>query len=291
LTNTKKKAFIFTILIVFSISLMPIANVQAAGFFEQNCSKCNGVGTIPHNATVTCLICTGLGNVTRTLTCDKCNGTKQMTISMPCATCAGSGWVNPGISFKSVNAYDVAAFFSDSIIRIEVLANNPSDKPTYIVIQSGIHVTSSFKGSGPGDYSAKSPKTLLPAHSDTLVTFDTPTPGQIFAMYTYQVYLIVADPVPCSTCQGAGALSSIVTCDKCGGVGTVNVNGTCTNCDGVGTVTTLENLPCTECNGTGQIINMINVSLLTVTVALIAVGSIGAFMLHKKKSAKLPPPP
>jgi RecJ-like exonuclease len=82
-----------------------------------------------------------------------------------------------------------------------------------------------------------------------------------------------------------GGFSSNVTCDKCNGAGTVTFNGICPECNGTGTVTLQENIACPECHGTGYILNWLTAALVAVgIIVILAIGSIGAFLLHKKKA-------
>jgi DnaJ-class molecular chaperone len=273
-------------LLLLILVLAPINIVQAAGPFEQVCPKCSGIGTIPHNSTVTCPTCQGAGNLTTLINCIKCNGTGRASISTPCSVCGGSGKINPTITTKSTSNHDVSTDYTNSILRCEIVLKNEADQTTYCFAESKIHVTSSFGDGTVADFTSQSARTLLSPHTDTTVTVDTIVTGRVFCTFTYQVYLKSFDQINCPDCKGVGGFSSTVTCDKCNGTGTVMVNGICPDCNGTRTITTLENLSCPECNGTGQITNLTNTLFLGVgIVAIVAVGSIGAFMWHKKKTA------
>jgi DnaJ-class molecular chaperone len=275
--NAPKVTFLFFIF----FCLIQANGVQAAGPFEQSCPKCNGTGTIPHNTTVMCPTCQGAGNITAPVTCDKCQGTGNITTTTPCSTCGGTGKVNPTIATVSTSGAETYDGSHD-VIRCEITLNNQAGEGTYCTAESVVHLTYGLQGT-PGDYVRQSGRVYLAPHTDTKITIDTVDIG--FAMtFTYSVYLKSFDQITCPDCKAEGSFSSTTTCDKCNGTGTVMANGVCPDCNGTKTITTLGNLPCQNCNGSGSITNTLNVSLLAGgIIGLIAAGSFGAFMLHKKK--------
>jgi DnaJ-class molecular chaperone len=291
MNKTPQKTLVFTILLILALSVIPVSQVQATGPFEQICPKCNGAGTIPHNTTVTCTTCNDDGNFTAPVTCSKCIGTGNVNITIPCGTCGGYGKVNCPVATISTNGFESFGG-STSFVSCEITVNNQADQATYCTAEAIVHIT---YGVGPNfhpaDHTLQSARTLLTPHTDTKITINTPENG-IFLTFTYSIYLKSVDQLICPTCQNAGSFPSTIPCDKCNETGSVRVNGVCPGCNGTKTITTLENLPCTECNSTGYVTNWVTTAFVAASlVAVIAVGSVGAFMFHKRKTAKIPPAP
>jgi DnaJ-class molecular chaperone len=272
-------------LLILLVSILPISTVQATGPLEQICPRCNGTGTILQNTTITCPNCHGAGNASTQIICDQCNGTGLTSIFTSCSTCKGSGKVDCPVTTHSKTSFENFDGSTSSFISCQFTVKNEADQETYCIAEATVHVTG---GVGPhfqvADYTITSGRTRLVPHTDTTITIDTPENG-IFLSFTYDIYLISVDQIICSDCQGVGGFFSNVTCDKCNGVGTVTVNGICSECNGTGTVTLQENLTCPECHGTGYILNWLTAVLVAVgIIVIVAVGSIGAFMFHKKKT-------
>jgi DnaJ-class molecular chaperone len=286
-----QKTIVYVILITLTLSLIPISQVQAAGgILDKTCLNCNGVGTTPHNKTVTCPTCDGLKTINVTNTCDKCNGTKVMMIGTPCSVCGGSGKMNPPILTKSTTGSEEQI---GSGIICRIVLNNQADQATYVTCESTVVITGGIVAT-PGTYVTDAPRVLLPPHTDVSVGIATGGDGfGFFLTFTYQIYVKAADQITCTgPCKGAGGIATNVTCNRCLGVGTLTSIETCTECQGVGTVTALENLTCTVCNGTGYVTDNSKVTYLVVAVVAVAVvvGGFGAFMLRKGKSRTLSSP-
>ncbi|MCW4024976.1 MAG: hypothetical protein NWF01_08080 [Candidatus Bathyarchaeota archaeon] len=265
--------------------MLHTSTVQATGPFEQTCPRCNGTGTILQNTTITCPTCHGAGNVSVPITCDKCNGTGTITITTPCNTCGGSGKVNCPVAIISTSGVESFDGSSASFVSCQITVKNEANQETYCIAEATVHITGGVGPNfEPADYTVKSGATLLAPHTDTTITINTPKNG-IFLSFTYDIHLKSVDQINCPDCHGTGGFSSNVTCDKCNGTGTVMFNGICPECNGTGVVTLQENIACPECHGTGHILNWLTAALVAVgIIVIVAVGSIGAFMFHKKKT-------
>ena len=264
---------VFLIFLSFSLFLVSINIVNAAGPFDQTCTNCQGTGTVTHSVTITCPSCQGTGEITTTNTCDKCGGTGKITVTTTCNNCGGSGTVAPSVRVVSSNGFGTLNWL-DWIARCEITLQNEEDQGTYCVVESKVNTVSEA-------YYHQSSRTYLAPHTNVKVTIDTPEIGAL-TDWTYSIYIKSTDSITCNVCKGSGGISTISTCDKCSGQGTVTTTVTCANCQGMREITKQESQTCPTCNGTRYVTNWMMISIVAVLVIALVAGSTGALMLRRK---------